>query len=216
MLKVGVLASGRGSNFEALAKAFRSGKIKGEIKVLIVDKRNAGAIERAKKYGINWIFVDAKSFPTREDYDSKIVSILKHLEVDLVCLAGCMRIVSPVFVNAFKNRIMNIHPAILPAFPGLNAQKKAVEYGVKVSGATVHFVDEGVDTGPVIIQAVVPVSPEDTEKTLSEKILKFEHRIYPQAVKWFAEGMIKVNGRKVIVEGADYNSLPVVPSLEDF
>ncbi len=216
MLKVGVLASGRGSNFEALAKAFRSGKIKGEIKVLIVDKRNAGAIERAKKYGINWIFVDAKSFPTREDYDSKIVSILKHLEVDLVCLAGYMRIVSPVFVNAFKNRIMNIHPAILPAFPGLNAQKKAVEYGVKVSGATVHFVDEGVDTGPVIIQAVVPVSPEDTEKTLSEKILKFEHRIYPQAVKWFAEGRIKVNGRKVIVEGADYNSLPVVPSLEDF
>ena len=216
MLKVGVLASGRGSNFEALAKAFRSGKIKGEIKVLIVDKRNAGAIERAKKYGINWIFVDAKSFPTREDYDSKIVSILKHLEVDLVCLAGYMRIVSPVFVNAFKNRIMNIHPAILPAFPGLNAQKKAVEYGVKVSGATVHFVDEGVDTGPVIIQAVVPVSPEDTEKTLSEKILKFEHRIYPQAVKWFAEGRIKVNGRKVIVERADYNSLPVVPSLEDF
>jgi phosphoribosylglycinamide formyltransferase-1 len=216
MLKVGVLASGRGSNFEALAKAFQSGKIKGEIKVLIVDKRNAGAIERAKKYGINWIFVDAKSFPTREDYDSKIVSILKHLEVDLVCLAGYMRIVSPVFVNAFKNRIMNIHPAILPAFPGLNAQKKAVEYGVKVSGATVHFVDEGVDTGPVIIQAVVPVSPEDTEKTLSEKILKFEHRIYPQAVKWFAEGRIKVNGRKVIVEGADYNSLPVVPSLEDF
>jgi len=216
MLKVGVLASGRGSNFEALAKAFRSGKIKGEIKVLIVDKRNAGAIERAKKYGINWIFVDAKSFPTREDYDSKIVSILKHLEVDLVCLAGYMRIVSPVFVNAFKNRIMNIHPAILPAFPGLNAQKKAVEYGVKVSGATVHFVDEGVDTGPVIIQAVVPVSPEDTEETISEKILKFEHRIYPQAVKWFAEGRIKVNGRKVIVEGADYNSLPVVPSLEDF
>jgi len=216
MLKVGVLASGRGSNFEALAKAFQSGKIKGEIKVLIVDKRNAGAIERAKKYGINWIFVDAKSFPTREDYDSKIVSILKHLEVDLVCLAGYMRIVSPVFVNAFKNRIMNIHPAILPAFPGLNAQKKAVEYGVKVSGATVHFVDEGVDTGPVIIQAVVPVSPEDTEKTLSEKILKFEHRIYPQAVKWFAEGRIKVNGRKVIVEGANYNSLPVVPSLEDF
>jgi phosphoribosylglycinamide formyltransferase-1 len=215
-MKIAVLASGRGSNFEAIAKAVKFGKIKAEISALVVDKRNAGAIERAETFGINWIFVDPKGFPSREDYDRKLISILEKLEVNLVCLAGYMRIVTPPFVDAFKNRIMNIHPALLPSFQGLNVHQRAIEYGVKVSGATVHFVDYGTDTGPVIVQAVVPVSPDDDPESLAAKVLKFEHRIYPQAVKWFVEGRISVEGRKVTVREADYTSLPVVPALEDF
>ncbi len=216
MKKIAVLASGRGSNFEAIARAVVSGKIPTTLSVLITDKRNAKAIKKAEKLGINWIFVDPLSFPDRETYDAKIVAILKHLNVDLVCLAGYKKIVTSVFIKAFPMRILNIHPALLPSFPGLKAQEKALRYGVKVSGATVHFVDEGVDTGPIIIQAVVPVQPGDTPEALSERILSFEHRIYPQAVKWFVEGRIKVSGRIVTVEGADYSKLPVVPALEDF
>ena len=216
MKRIAVLASGRGSNFEAIAKAVKSGKIPADLPVLITDNRNAKAIERAEKLGINWIFVDPTSFPDRETYDAKIVAILKHLNVDLVCLAGYRKVVTPVFIKAFPMKILNIHPALLPSFPGLKAPEKAIRYGVKVSGATVHFVDEGVDTGPIVVQAVVPVSPEDTPETLSEKILSFEHRIYPQAIKWFVEGRIKVSGRTVTVENADYSKLPAVPALEDF
>jgi len=215
-MRIAVLASGRGSNFEAIARAVREGRIDAEIAVLIVDRRRAGAVERAESFGIKWIFVDPGSYPSREDFDGRLVDILSHLEVDLVCLAGYMRIVTPPFVDAFRNRIMNIHPALLPSFPGLNVHERAVDYGVRISGATVHFVDYGTDTGPVIVQAAVPVSPDDTAETLSEKILKFEHRIYPQAVKWFVDGRISVDGRRVSVRGADYGSLPVVPSLEDF
>ncbi len=216
MKKIAILASGRGSNFEAIARAVIEGKIEAEIAALIVDRRTAGAVERAEKLGINWLYVDPYSHPTREEYDRKLVSILKHLEVDLVCLAGYMKIVSEVFIDSFPNRIMNIHPTLLPSFPGLKPHKKAIAYGVNISGATVHFVDKGVDTGPIIVQAAVPVSPNDDEETLSSKILKLEHRIYPQAVKWFINGRIKVEGRRVLVEKADYTSLPVVPALEDF
>ncbi len=215
-MKIAVLASGRGSNFEAIAKAVKSGKINGEIAVLIVDRKNIGAIERAERLGINWIYVDPYSHPSREDYDRKIVSILKYLQVDLVCLAGYMKIVSEVFVDSFPNRIMNIHPALLPSFPGLKSHVKALKYGVKISGATVHFVDKGVDTGPIIVQVAVPVLPDDTPETLASRVLQFEHRIYPQAVKWFVEGRIEVKDRNVIVKDADYSSLPVVPALEDF
>jgi phosphoribosylglycinamide formyltransferase-1 len=214
--RIAVMASGRGTNFTAIAEAVLSGRIEAEIAVLVVNRRNAPVVDRAQSLGINWVFVDPKGFPSREEYDAKVVSILKHLEVDLVCLAGYMMVLTGVFVRAFEGRIMNIHPALLPSFPGLRAQKKAVDYGVKVSGATVHFVDEGVDTGPVIIQAVVPVSPSDTPESLSSKILAYEHRIYPQAVKWFVDGRIKLSGRRVTVEGADYSCLPVVPALEDF
>jgi len=214
--RIAVMASGRGTNFTAIAEAVLSGRIEAEIAVLVVNRRNAPVVDRAQSLGINWVFVDPKGFPSREEYDAKVVSILKHLEVDLVCLAGYMMVLTGVFVRAFEGRIMNIHPALLPSFPGLRAQKKAVDYGVKVSGATVHFVDEGVDTGPVIIQAVVPVSPSDTPESLSSKILAYEHRIYPQAVKWFVDGRIKLSGRRVTVEGADYSGLPVVPALEDF
>jgi phosphoribosylglycinamide formyltransferase-1 len=216
MKRIAVLASGRGSNFEAIARAVLSGKIEAEVAVLIVDRKNIGAIERAEKLGINWIFVDPTGFPSREEYDSKIVAILKYLGVDLVCLAGYKKIVSAPFVDAFPGRIMNIHPTLLPSFPGLKPHEKVLKYGVNVSGATVHFVDKGVDTGPIIVQAVVPVFPNDTPETLSERVLRYEHRIYPQAVKWFVDGRIELSGRKVVVKGADYSSLPVVPALEDF
>jgi phosphoribosylglycinamide formyltransferase-1 len=146
----------------------------------------------------------------------RLVKILKHLGVELVCLAGYKKIVSPPFVEAFPNRILNIHPTLLPSFPGLKPHWQAITYGVKISGATVHLVDKGVDTGPIVVQCAVPVSPEDNPESLAEKVLKWEHRIYPQAVKWFTEGRVKIDGRKVVVEGADYSSLPVVPSLEDF
>ncbi len=216
MKRIAVLASGRGSNFEAIARATLSGKINAEVTVLIVDRKNIGAIERAEKLGINWIFVDPNSFPTREDYDSKIVAILEHLKVDLVCLAGYKKIISAPFVDAFPGRIMNIHPTLLPSFPGLRPHEKVLRYGVNISGATVHFVDKGVDTGPIIIQAAVPVKPNDTPETLSERILKYEHRIYPQAVKRFVDGRIELFGRRVVVKDADYSSLPVIPALEDF
>ncbi|RKQ63216.1 phosphoribosylglycinamide formyltransferase-1 [Thermovibrio guaymasensis] len=216
MKRIAILASGRGSNFEAIVKAVKSGKIDAEVSVLIVDRKKIGAIEKAEKLGVNWLFFDPSSFPSREEYDRKIVSVLRYLNVDLVCLAGYMKVVSSVFIEAFPNRILNIHPSLLPSFPGLKPHWQAITYGVKISGATVHIVDKGVDTGPIVIQCVVPVSPEDTPETLSEKILKWEHRIYPQAVKWFVDSRVKVDGRKVTVEGADYSKLPVVPALEDF
>lgn len=215
-MRVAVLASGRGSNFEAIARAFLERKIKGELVALIVNKRNAQAISRAEKLGVNWLFVDPFSFPSREDYDRRLVEILKYLKVDLVCLAGYKLIVSEIFIDAFPNRVLNVHPSLLPSFPGLKPHWQAVTYGVKISGATVHIVDKGIDTGPIVVQAAVPVFPDDTPESLSEKILKWEHRIYPQAVKWFADGRVKLEGRKVLVEGADYSRLPVVPALEDF
>jgi phosphoribosylglycinamide formyltransferase-1 len=215
-MNIAILASGRGTNFEAIAKACIDGKINAKVAVLIVDRKNIDAIDRAEKLGINWIYVDPYSFPSREDYDRKIVSILKYLNVELVCLAGYKKVVSKVFVDSFPNRIMNIHPTLLPSFPGLKPHEKAIKFGVKISGLTVHFVDEGVDTGPIIVQAAVPVSPDDTKETLSEKILRLEHKVYPQAVKWFVDGRIEIQGRKVIVKGANYTKLPVVPALEDF
>ncbi|WP_456396399.1 phosphoribosylglycinamide formyltransferase [Desulfurobacterium sp.] len=215
-MRIAVFASGRGTNFEKIADGIASGKIAGEIALLFTDKKGAPAVEKAKKRGIRVVYLSPSKFESRESYDKEIVKILKDAGVELVCLAGYMRIVTPSFVKAFENRIMNIHPSLLPAFPGLNVHRKALEYGVKFSGATVHFIDTGIDTGPIIIQAVVPVKPEDTPATLAKRILKWEHRIYPQAIKWFVEDRITINERKVTVKGASYDSLPVVPALEDF
>ncbi len=215
-MKIAVFASGRGTNFEKIADGIASGKIAGEIALLFTDKEKAPAVEKARKRGIKVVYLSPSKFENRESYDKEIVKILKDTGVELVCLAGYMRIVTPVLIDAFKCRILNIHPSLLPAFPGLNVQKKAIEYGVKVSGVTVHIVDTGVDTGPVVVQAVVPVSADDTSETLSEKILQWEHRIYPQAVKWFTDGRVKLAGRKVLIEEAFYDKLPVVPALEDF
>ncbi|MCX6695335.1 MAG: phosphoribosylglycinamide formyltransferase [Candidatus Altiarchaeota archaeon] len=199
--RIGVLASGCGSNFQAIIDAVESGFIKNaEIAVLVSDVKDAFALERAKKHGIEPLFVNPKEFRKREDYDAKIVEEFKKRKINLVLLAGYMRLITPVFVKAFKNKVMNIHPAILPSFPGLHAQKQALDYGVKVSGCTVHFIDEEVDHGPIIVQRAVPVREDDTEETLSKRILEQEHLVYPLAVRMFVDGKISVKGRLVIVK----------------
>ncbi len=200
MLKAGVLASGRGSNFQAIIDAIEKGNLKASIELLITDNPSALAIERAKKHNIKYLFINPKEFAAKDVFFSKIADEMKAKGVELVILAGFMRIVRKPLIDAFPGRIMNIHPALLPAFPGLHGQKQALDYGVKISGCTVHFVDEGMDTGPVIIQAAVPVLPDDTEDTLSERILSFEHKIYPEAVRLFAEGRIEIDGRKVKIK----------------
>ena len=197
MLKIGVLASGRGSNFQAIIDEIETGRLPASIEILIVDNPEAYAIERAKKHGITYLYINPKNFSTKEAFYEKIRDELLLREVALVILAGFMRIVKKPLLDAFPNRIMNIHPALLPSFPGLHGQKQAVDYGVRISGCTVHFVDESVDSGPVIIQAAVPVHPDDTEETLSERILKLEHRIFPEAIRLYADGRLKVEGRKV-------------------
>lgn len=201
ILNLGVLASGRGSNLQAIIDEIESGRLKAVIKVLIVDNPEAYAIERAKRHSIEYLYINPKEFPSRDDFFIKITDELKARDVELVILAGFMRIVRKPLIDAFPYRIMNIHPALLPSFPGLHGQRQAVEYGVRISGCTVHFVDEGMDTGPIIIQAAVPVSPDDTEETLSERILRLEHKIFPKAIRLYSEGRLKVHGRKVMIEG---------------
>ncbi len=203
LINLGVLVSGRGSNMEAMLERIRDGTIR-NVKpgVVISNRKDAKALEIAKTYGVDAVFIDDEGRKGAWwDYDLKIADCLQDHGVTpqngLVCLAGFMRILSPEFVRRYKGRIMNIHPALLPAFPGLNAQKQAVEYGAKVSGCTVHFVDEGVDTGPIIIQAAVEVREDDTPETLAARILEQEHRIYPEAVRLFAEGRLSVDGRRV-------------------
>ncbi len=200
MLKIGVLASGRGSNFQAIIDEIEAGRLPAKIEILIVDNPHAYAIERAKKHGIPYLYINPKDFPNKEAFYEKIRDELLSKGVELVVLAGFMRIVKKPLLDAFPNRIMNIHPALLPSFPGLHGQKQAVDYGVRISGCTVHFVDEGVDTGPIIIQAAVPVHPDDTEETLSERILRLEHKIFPEAIRLFAEGRLQVEGRKVKIK----------------
>lgn len=210
MLNLGILASGRGSNFQAIIDEIEAGKINATIKLLIVDNPNAYAIERAKKHSIEYLYINPKEFPTKDDFFLKIADELKKKDVELVILAGFMRIVRPPLIKAFPNRIMNIHPALLPSFPGLYGQKQAVDYGVRISGCTVHFVDEGMDTGPVIIQAAVPVSPDDTEDTLSARILKLEHKIFPEAIRLYAEGRLSVEGRVVKIKGYELEDAYII------
>lgn len=200
-LILGVLASGRGSNFQAIIDEIESKKLDATIALLVTDNPSAYAIERAKKHGIEYLVMLPKEYSSKDEYFKKIAEELKRRNVELIVLAGFMKIVRKPLTDTFPNRIMNIHPALLPSFPGLHGQKQAVEYGVKISGCTVHFVDEGMDTGPIIIQAAVPVSPDDSEESLSEKILTLEHRIYPEAIRLFAEGRIDVEGRKVMIKG---------------
>ncbi len=200
MLSIGVLASGRGSNFQSIIDSINSGFFKAKIAVLITDNPEAYAIERAKNHNIEALIIRPKEFPDKDSYYSHIADVLKSRGVKLVVLAGFMRVVGRPLINEFQNKIMNIHPALLPSFPGLHGQKQAVDYGVKISGCTVHFVNEGVDTGPIIIQAAVPAHEDDTEDSLSERILKQEHKIFPLAIKLFSEGKITVVGRKVIIK----------------
>lgn len=198
--RIAVLLSGRGSNFRALYRATKEGKIPAEIVLVITDKKNAPGAASAEEYGIETLYFRRKDYPDRVSFDMAIAGAIEERRIDLICLAGYMRILTSEFVRRFKGRIMNIHPALLPAFPGLHAQRQAVEYGVRYSGATVHFVDEGIDSGPIILQAVVPVYQDDTEETLAERILKEEHRIYPEAVRLFFEGRLEIRGRKVFIK----------------
>jgi phosphoribosylglycinamide formyltransferase-1 len=198
---IGVLASGRGSNLQVIIDNIESGKLDAEVKVVICDKPVAYALERAKNHGIPGVFVDPKEYPNKAEYEKVVVDNLKQHNVELVVLAGYMRIVEKTLLEAFPNNIMNIHPALLPSFPGAHGQKDAVDYGVRFSGCTVHFVDEGMDTGPIIMQAVVPVMQDDDEDSLAGRILKEEHKVYSQAIQLYAERRLKVEGRKVNITG---------------
>ena len=197
--RLGVLISGSGTNLQAIIDRSEAGELDAEVVCVISNRADAFGLERAGKHGIAAIHLDHKSFSGRSEYDAALVKTLKGFKVDLVVLAGFMRIVTPVLLDAFPDRVMNIHPALLPSFPGLDAQKQALEYGAKISGCTVHFVDAGTDTGPIILQAAVPVLEDDTVETLSQRIHVEEHRLYPAAIQLFAEGRLKVEGRRVII-----------------
>ena len=201
-LRVGALVSGRGSNLQALLDASARANYPAEVVVVISDRERAAALDRARAAGVEALFVNPKDFADRETFDLALVRELTGRRVGLVCCAGFMRILSSAFTRAFAGRAMNIHPSLLPAFPGLHAQRQAVDYGAKVAGATVHFLEDGaVDTGPVILQSSVPVLADDTEDTLSARILIEEHKLYPEAVRLFAEGRLSVEGRRVLVRG---------------
>ena len=203
-LRVAVLASGRGSNLQAVIDAIEAGTVQAKIVAVISNKKDAPALERATRHGLSALFVDPKPYAgrpdSREAYDRELLDVLKQHDVELVLLAGYMKIVTRVLVEAFMSRMMNIHPSLLPSFPGLDVQKKAIDWGCKLAGCTVHFVTEGVDEGPIILQAAVPTLDDDTPDTLATRILEQEHKIYPRAVQLFAEGRLRVEGRRVFIE----------------
>ena len=199
-LRLAALASGRGSNLEAILDACRREEFPARVVVVVSDRENAQALERATRAGVEAVFLDPKAYRDREAYDASLHATLERHRPGLVCLAGFMRVLTPAFVRPWAGRLVNVHPSLLPAFPGLHAQRQALAYGVKVAGATVHFVDEGVDTGPIILQASVPVRPDDTEDSLSARILAEEHRLYPAAIRLFAEGRLTIGGRRVLVQ----------------
>src|SRR5271163_1420731 len=201
--RIGVLLSGRGSNFEALAESVAAGRIPdAEIAIVVSNREGAEGIEKARLRGIDARVIPSKGLE-REAYDRLVVSALQEKKVDLVCLAGYMRLLSPHFVAAFPQRILNIHPSLLPAFPGLESQKQAIEHGAKFSGCTVHFVDENLDAGPIILQAAVAIRDDDTPETLSERVLKEEHRIYTEAVRIVLEGRYRMDGRRVLITSGE-------------
>ncbi|HTP29956.1 MAG TPA: phosphoribosylglycinamide formyltransferase [Anaeromyxobacteraceae bacterium] len=210
MIRIAVLASGTGTNFAALLAACSSGQIDGRINVVLSNVPGAGVLDRARAAGVATELVPSLGTQEREAHDEAMLERLRRHEPHLVCLAGYMRLLSPVFLRAFGPgehtggcpRIMNIHPALLPSFPGLHAQRQALAHGVRFAGCTVHFVDQGTDSGPIVAQAVVPVLDADTEETLAARILREEHRLYPRAVQWFAQGRLSLEGRRVVVRGA--------------
>jgi phosphoribosylglycinamide formyltransferase-1 len=197
MKRIGILLSGRGSNFEAIARQIDEGNLRAEVAVVVSNVESAPGLHRARERAFNALWVNSKGV-SREAFDLQVIRVLEEKRVDLVCLAGFMRLLSPSFIQAFRNRILNIHPSLLPAFPGVDAQRQALEYGVKVSGCTVHFVDEGLDSGPIILQAVVPVLDGDTEESLSARILEQEHKIYSKAIQHVLDGQIRIDGRRAL------------------
>jgi phosphoribosylglycinamide formyltransferase-1 len=202
LLKLGVLISGSGSNLQSIIDHIEKGTLPAQIKIVVSNNPEAYGLTRAKQAGISCSVLNHTDFDGREDFDREMIRVLREAGVDLIVLAGFMRILTPSFLQAFPDKIINIHPALLPAFPGTHVQQQALDSGVRFSGCTVHFVDEGVDTGPIIIQAVVPVHDGDTAETLAARILKEEHKIYPQAIRYFAEGRIIKNGRRVKIKNA--------------
>lgn len=216
-LPIGVLISGGGTNLQAIIDAIEAGTLDARIEIVLSNRADAYGLVRARNHGLAAEVLDHKQFASRETFDQAVVEILRRCGVELVVLAGFMRLLSPVFVKAFSNRIMNIHPALLPSFPGLHVQKRAVEHGVRFSGCTVHFVNEECDEGPIIIQAVVPVYPDDTEESLAARILRQEHRIYPRAIQLYSEGRLRVEGRRVWVDGLERDEAQVLcqPPLEE-
>lgn len=211
-VRIGVLVSGSGSNLQSIIDQIEQGRLQAEIKVVISNNPQAYALERATRHHLAVKVISQLDFHQRADFDRQMTLALQACGVELVVLAGFMRVLTPLFLRSFPRRVMNIHPALLPAFPGLHVQQQAVDYGVKFTGCTVHFVDEGVDTGPIIIQAVVPVFDDDTADTLAARILREEHRIYPQAIQLYAEGRLTLQGRKVVVAGI---SQPEVKALHN-
>jgi phosphoribosylglycinamide formyltransferase-1 len=197
MKKIAVLVSGGGSNLQSIIDATESGYLQVEIAVVISNKGDAYGLTRARNHGIPTQVVKHGDFDSREAFEARLIEVLEEQKVDLVALAGFMRVLTPHFVQHYHHRIINIHPAILPSFPGTHGQKQALDYGVRFSGCTTHFVDEGTDTGPIIIQAVVPILPDDTEESLGSRILREEHRIYPESLKLWSEGRLLIEGRKV-------------------
>ncbi len=224
-LKIAILASGSGSNAQAIFDKIASGHLDVEVSLVLCNRPKAMVLERAKKYGIATLELDHKAYADRESFDAVLVEAIKKSGAELVVLAGYMRLLTPVFLNAFEGKVINVHPALLPSFKGAHGAQDACEWGVKVSGCTVHFVDEEVDHGAVIAQAVVPVMPSDTAETLQKRIQTMEHRIYPQVLQWFAEARVHVDGRKISildankpkanVAGEGLNSSFIWPELED-
>jgi phosphoribosylglycinamide formyltransferase-1 len=201
--RIAVLLSGRGTNFEALADSIAAGRLpNAEIVLVVSNREGAPGVEKARERGIPARVIPSKGLE-REAYDRQVVAALEEARTDLVCLAGFMRLLSPYFVEQFRGRILNIHPSLLPAFPGLEAQRQALEHGVKFAGCTVHFVDENLDAGPIVLQAVVPIRDDDTPETLAARILDEEHRIYPEAARIVLEGRYRIEGRRVILESGE-------------
>ncbi len=196
-LRLGVLASGRGTNLQAILDAIEAGRCPARVVVVVSDRAGAPALDRGRRAGIKSVHLDSHLSGDRAAFDQAVAAVLTEHAVELVCLAGYLRLLSPAFVAAFRGRILNVHPALLPAFRGLHAQRQALDYGVKVAGATIHFVDEGVDTGPIVLQAAVPVREDDTEESLAARIQGEEHRLYPEAIRLYAEGRLEIEGRRV-------------------
>ncbi|MCK5913586.1 MAG: phosphoribosylglycinamide formyltransferase [Desulfuromusa sp.] len=201
-LKLGILASGSGTNLQSIIDQCQQGRLDAEICLVLSNNPGAGALERAEQAGINNVCINHREFNSREDFDQAVVVALQKAGAELIVLAGFMRIISAVFLQAFPQRIINIHPTLLPAFPGLHVQQQALDYGARFSGCTVHIVDGGIDTGPIIAQAVVPILPNDSEETLAARILEQEHKIYPQVIQWFAEGRVTIKKRQVLIESS--------------
>ena len=215
-LRLGILASGGGTNLQSIIDQCDQGLLDADICLVISNNPGAGALERATQAGIKTACVDHRNFESREEFDQAVITTLNNAGVELVVLAGFMRIISAPFLQAFPQKIINIHPSLLPSFPGLHVQQKALDYGAKVSGCTVHFVDDGVDTGPIIIQAVVPIHPDDSEESLAARILEQEHKIYPQAIQWVAEGRVKIINRQVKITDSDVPAATLTnPSTSD-